>query len=87
MNHETKIIDPDMKDFSTHDKSGKGLLLSSDDIQLIRNMAGSLESLKDRDYIEKLAKKEFITEKEKKEMDHIFMSAISRLKKGSTATA
>ncbi|MDA3957453.1 hypothetical protein [Oceanispirochaeta sp.] len=87
MNQDISTIDLDERDFHSRETPGKGTLLSSDEIQLFLNMAGSIKNPKDRDFIEKLAKKEFITAQERKEMDSIFLNAMSRIKQESSFSA
>ncbi|QEN09008.1 hypothetical protein EXM22_13795 [Oceanispirochaeta crateris] len=87
MNQDTMTKYSYEKEFYVKETPGKSFLLSSDDIQLILNMAESLKDPTDRKFIKKLAKKEYITNEEKKEMDRIFIEAISKIRSNPSVSA
>jgi hypothetical protein len=80
MNTESSIISMEFN-FSNQDKAGTGYLLSMDEVELVKNMARSLKSPEDRDFLNKIADKEFITAEEKNQMQQIFNKAAKRIKK------
>lgn len=79
MNTESSIISMELN-FTNQNKAGTGYLLSMDEVELIKNMARSLNSSEDRDFLYKITEKEFITTEEKNQMQQIFTKAAKRIK-------
>lgn len=73
--------------FSNEDKAGNGFLLSMDEVELVKNMALSLKSQQDIDFLNTIADKEFVTVDDKEKMHRIFNKAAKRIQKESTLTA
>lgn len=80
MNTESSIFSMELN-FSNQNKAGTGYLLSMDEVELVKNMGRSLKNPEDRDFLYKIADKEFITTEEKNQMHQIFTKAADRIKK------
>lgn len=73
--------------FSHEDKAGTGFLLSIDEVELIKNMALSLNSQDDIEFLNQIVHKEFVTKEEKEVMSQIFLKAASKIKGDPTLSA
>lgn len=79
MNTKSSIISMGLG-FSNQDNPGTGFLLSIDEVELMKNMAKSLKFPEDRDFLNRIANKEFITADEKVHMQQIFTKVTKRIK-------
>ena len=80
MSHTPEIL-PNGELLSPDARKPTGFLLSSDEIQLILNIASSLDCPSDAAFLITIAEKEFITSGEKDRMNRIFFHAAGSLRK------
>ncbi|MDC7235179.1 MAG: hypothetical protein PQJ58_18240 [Spirochaetales bacterium] len=62
------------------DKSGDGFLLSTDELELVKNIALSLESEEEIVFLNKVAEKEYVTAEDKEKMMTIFAKATGKIR-------